>query len=303
MILNIDGLEVLFPYECIYPEQYEYMLELKRVLDAKGHGVLEMPCGTGKTISLLSVILSYSLKHPHAVSRLVYCSRTVPEIEKVLEELKLLFAAHLSERGKPIPMLAIGLSARKNLCIHPEVSQETDGRVVDGKCQQLTSSFVREQREINPVLPQCDFFERFESYGRDAPLPDGVYTLEGLKAYGKEHGFCPYFLARHAIQNASIIVYSYYYLLDPKIAGIVSKEIPRNTVVVFDEAHNIDNVCVQSMSVKLTRTTLGGALRNLDTLSAEVERIKEQDANRLRIEYKRFVCYYFIPFLLCYCTQ
>ena len=48
MILDIDGLEVLFPFEYIYPEQYEYMLELKRVLDAKGHGVLEMPCGTGE---------------------------------------------------------------------------------------------------------------------------------------------------------------------------------------------------------------------------------------------------------------
>lgn len=289
MILDIDGLEVLFPFEYIYPEQYEYMLELKRVLDAKGHGVLEMPCGTGKTISILSVILSYSIKHPHAVSRLVYCSRTVPEIEKVLDELKLLFTAHHKEKKKPLPILAIGLSARKNLCIHPDVSQETEGRVVDGKCQRLTSSYIREQRQINPVLPQCDFFERFESYGRDTPLPDGVYTLEGLRNYGKEQGMCPYFLARHAIQNAKIIVYSYCYVLDPKIADIVSKEIPRNTVVVFDEAHNIDNVCIESMSVKLTRTTLGGALRNLDSLSEEVERIKQQDANKLRHEYQRYV--------------
>ena len=289
MILDIDGLEVLFPFEYIYPEQYEYMLELKRVLDAKGHGVLEMPCGTGKTISILSVILSYSLKHPHSVSRLVYCSRTVPEIEKVLDELKLLFAAHHKEKKKPLPILAIGLSARKNLCIHPNISQETDGRVVDGKCQRLTSSYIREQKQINPVLPQCDFFERFESYGRDTPLPDGVYTLEGIRKYGKEQGMCPYFLARHAIQNAKIIVYSYYYVLDPKIADIVSKEIPKNTVIVFDEAHNIDNVCIQSMSVKLTRTTLGGALRNLDSLSEEVERIKQQDANKLRHEYQRYV--------------
>ena len=30
-----------FPYEYIYPEQYRYMLELKRTLDAKGHCLLE----------------------------------------------------------------------------------------------------------------------------------------------------------------------------------------------------------------------------------------------------------------------
>ncbi|KAK6487788.1 TFIIH basal mRNAion factor complex helicase XPD subunit isoform X1 [Huso huso] len=35
MKLNIDGLLVYFPYDYIYPEQYSYMLELKRTLDAK----------------------------------------------------------------------------------------------------------------------------------------------------------------------------------------------------------------------------------------------------------------------------
>lgn len=35
------------------------MCDLKRTLDAQGHGVLEMPSGTGKTVSLLSLIVSY----------------------------------------------------------------------------------------------------------------------------------------------------------------------------------------------------------------------------------------------------
>lgn len=39
--------------------------------------------------------------------------------------------------------------------------------------------------------------------------------------------------------HASIVVYSYYYLLDPKIADLVSKELSKKAVVVFDEAHNI----------------------------------------------------------------
>ena len=37
------------------------------------------------------------------------------------------------------------------------------------------------------------------------------------------------------------MVYSYHYLLDPKIAEVVSKEISKSSVVVFDEAHNIGN--------------------------------------------------------------
>ena len=41
------------------------------------------------------------------------------------------------------------------------------------------------------------------------------------------------------ITHANVVVYSYHYLLDPKIADLVSKEMTRNSVVVFDEAHNI----------------------------------------------------------------
>lgn len=33
-----------FPYDYIYPEQYSYMLELKRTLDAKVGGVIQHDC-------------------------------------------------------------------------------------------------------------------------------------------------------------------------------------------------------------------------------------------------------------------
>lgn len=45
MRLDLDGLDVFFPYDFMYPEQYDYMLELKRSLDAKGHCLVEMPTG------------------------------------------------------------------------------------------------------------------------------------------------------------------------------------------------------------------------------------------------------------------
>lgn len=42
MKFTLEGLTVYFPYEFIYPEQYKYMLELKRSLDAGGHCLLEV---------------------------------------------------------------------------------------------------------------------------------------------------------------------------------------------------------------------------------------------------------------------
>jgi len=54
----------------------------------------------------------------------VYCTRTVPEMEKVLAELAELvdYRARYFPPGGAPKMLALGLSSRKNLCIHPRVA-------------------------------------------------------------------------------------------------------------------------------------------------------------------------------------
>lgn len=82
MKFYIDDLPVIFPYPTVYPEQYSYMCELKKTLDGEGHAILEMPTGTGKTISLLSLIVSY-IQEKMPNFKLIYCTRTVVEMEKV----------------------------------------------------------------------------------------------------------------------------------------------------------------------------------------------------------------------------
>ncbi|XP_050783741.1 general transcription and DNA repair factor IIH helicase subunit XPD isoform X2 [Gopherus flavomarginatus] len=289
MKLNIDGLLVYFPYDYIYPEQYSYMLELKRTLDAKGHGVLEMPSGTGKTISLLSLIVAYQQAHPLELTKLIYCSRTVPEIEKVIEELRKLLDFYEKQTREKLPFLGLALSSRKNLCIHPEVSSLRFGKEVDSKCLSLTASYVRAQQQWDSAIPSCRFFEEFDAHGRQVPIPFGIYNLDDLKGYCRQKGWCPYFLARYSILHANIVVYSYHYLLDPKIADLVSKELARKSVVVFDEAHNIDNVCIDSMGVNITRRTLDRCQANVTTLQATIQKIKETDAQKLKEEYRRLV--------------
>ena len=74
------------------------------------------------------------------------------------------------------------------------------------------------------------------------------------------------------LQHAHVVVYSYYYLLDPRIAEEVSRELSgARTAVVFDEAHNIDSVCLETMSVSLSRYALERATNALDTLAHAVQ--------------------------------
>ncbi len=286
----IDELVVYFPYEYIYPEQYSYMRELKMTLDAEGHGVLEMPSGTGKTVTLLSLIVAYILQYPEKLVKLVYCSRTVPEIEKAIGELQRLIEFYKKETKQPeLKFLGLSLSSRKNLCIHPEVSKTNIGKEVDTKCMSMTATFVREKAKTDKSIKTCSFYEQFALEGQDKLIPWGVYNLDDLKEIGKRNNWCPYFLARYTMQHANVIIYSYHYLLDPKIAEIVSKDLPKQSVIVFDEAHNIDNVCIESMSLSLNRRILQKCSENLETLNNQIKRLKDHDAERLNNEYKRLV--------------
>ncbi|KAI8453523.1 hypothetical protein BY996DRAFT_4583028 [Phakopsora pachyrhizi] len=307
MIFSIDDLEIIFPYDKIYPVYFilfflkKKMCDLKRTLDIGGHCVLEMPSGTGKTISLLSLIVAYQQFYPEK-RKLVYCSRTVPEIEKALLELKRLMAYRSSQQrlragislddrsAAEEEFLGIGLTSRKNLCIHPQVSREKKGKVVDARCRDLTSAWACERGRADPgSVPLCDFHEKLGEREPGNLIPRGIWTLEEITDYGRKQGICPYFAVRRMLAHADVVIYSFHYLLDPKVASQVSKEILPNSIVVFDEAHNIDNVCIESLSIDLTRGILDSAGKSIVTLNEKIREIKRTDASKLQNEYQRLV--------------
>ena len=278
----------------MYPEQHAYMLSVKRAIDARGHACLEMPTGTGKTIALLSVVTAYQRQHAH-VGKLIYCTRTVPEMEKVLAELKNLKQA-LGDDGAASSMLALGLSSRKNMCIHPGVNDAAARESVDAHCRKLTSPWRRAaaaEHEASastaPPPETCSFFENYERVGAEGPVPPGVYSLADLREYGRQKHYCPYFLVRHMLEFANVLVYNYQYMLDPKVSTLVSRQLEKEAIVVFDEAHNIDSICIEALSVNIRQQTLGAAARNVDRLEREVRRAKERDTRRLEEEYQRLV--------------
>lgn len=306
MRFDLDGLEVFFPYDRMYLEQHQYMRSLKQILDAGGHGLLEMPTGTGKTVCLLSLITSYQYAHPDT-GKLVYATRTVPEMNHVMQELAVVLgyraqclleqSLESEEESAPAPasappapetlsggttcttgtssedppvvpppsseetasstgarkrprrvyrgpsssdlkamgpslvqggaggsgLLALCLSSRRNMCVHPRVLEESDREAIDAACRARTASWVLDAHKQGKSVETCEYYDNFMGLGEATSLPSGVYDLDALQKWGKRKGWCPYYLTRQAINHANVLVFNYQYMLDPKVRARLGK--------------------------------------------------------------------------------
>ena len=69
----------------------------------------------------------------------------------------------------------------------------------------------------------------------------------------------------------------------------MSRELEAESIVVFDEAHNIDNVCIEALSVTLDRRILESSSRSVSRLQAKVAELKATDNAKLAKEYADLV--------------
>lgn len=91
-------------------------------------------------------------------------------------------------------------------------------------------------------------------------------------------------------------------MLDPKVSNLVSRELEQESIVVFDEAHNIDNVCIEALSVTIDKRGLDSSSRyyffhlasheadsSIGRLQSKVAEMKASNSQRLVEEYRALV--------------
>ncbi|KAK2724782.1 regulator of telomere elongation helicase 1 homolog isoform X1 [Artemia franciscana] len=273
--VNIHNVLVDFPFPP-YPVQFAYMEKVIECLQKGENGLLESPTGTGKTLSILcsslawltvrkaqvqsallvnkeaasdfSKLLSNQLENAGGMSwgepapvlpKIIYASRTHSQLTQVIQELK---------RSKYNYLKVAVLGSRDQMCIHPEVSKETNSTVKLYMCMAKTSTRT------------CHYYNNVETVSVANEFTNGpVMDIEDLVKEGQKQKACPYFLSREMKKNADIIFMPYNYLLDPKIRKMHGVEIEGN-IIIFDEAHNIEKICEESASVNLRSADLALAI-------------------------------------------
>eukprot|EP01022_Parablepharisma_sp_SALTPOND_P014834 TRINITY_DN205_c1_g2_i2.p1 TRINITY_DN205_c1_g2~~TRINITY_DN205_c1_g2_i2.p1 ORF type:complete len:933 (-),score=65.54 TRINITY_DN205_c1_g2_i2:2801-5524(-) len=248
--LVCNGIPITFPYPP-YPSQVEYMSSVVTACESAQNAMLESPTGTGKTLSLLCASLGW-LKHKRMscpemnYPRILYTSRTHAQLAQAVRELK-----------KTIyrPTMCV-LASRDHLCINPVAKQYKD--------TQLNITCVR-LRKTN----QCPYTKG--SKEKLEKLKGKVIDLEEFAEQCKELGWCPFYAAREIIPMADLLFFPYNYVLDLMYHSMFRQIQYTNSVLIFDEAHNVQRVAEDAWSFDLSVEWLQKCLAEVE----EVRKVKE----------------------------
>lgn len=172
--------------------------------------------------------------------KIIYASRTHSQLAKVASELK---------QTVYRPKMTI-LGSRQQLCVHPVVSK-LEGAGQTHACRALTSEKA------------CNFYEHLPTWtAENQHLQNAVLDIEDLMSMGREQHMCPYFYSRDRMAEAELVLLPYNYLIDPTIRSRLGLKF-ENSVLIFDEAHNLEGVCGDSASFDLSAADLAAAIQEV----------------------------------------
>ncbi|XP_071966943.1 regulator of telomere elongation helicase 1 isoform X3 [Engystomops pustulosus] len=289
--LELCGVTVDFPFTP-YKCQEDYMSKVLECLKKGVNGVLESPTGTGKTLCLLCATLAWRQHFKDSITarkiqermhgaemfpdrptadwgsgepgaqgsayysdipKIIYASRTHSQLTQVISELK---------QTMYRPKVSV-LGSREQLCIHPDVKKQENNHVKVHMCRSKVST------------RSCHYYNNVEEKSTEKDLTTHILDIEDLVKNGTKHRACPYYLSRSLKQQADIIFMPYNYLLDQKSRKAHNIDL-KGTVVIFDEAHNVERMCEESASFDLTPYDLASGIEALDLVINELTDNLEQ---------------------------
>jgi len=236
-----------FPYEIPRNNQEDF-IELVRDETAKGNNlVIEASTGFGKTACVLASVLPIAKEKG---KKIVYLCRTHKQMDRVIEELKLISQKH--------KVSAIALRGRREMCLSPLVlNHTTDSSTSMYVCRLLKK--MKRCNHFNNTRQKEDRALEMETIFSNRP----TFSQEIKEACERE-AMCPYEIAKAVMRNTQVVACSYMYLFEPGIREGFLEGIGvglDDMIVIMDEAHNLPELAIDLGSSQLSLSSLKSGIK------------------------------------------
>ena len=289
-----SGFMKYFTKPSCYPNQENAMAQIAWALENGNVVLFEGACGTGKTLSALAPALDIAEKQNKKViivtnvhQQMVQFIQEARGIRQktdikvaVMKGKQAVCPDHLDYeecRAKSentyelLEMERTLFKARKELA----ESKERFKSSKDPAEKALSAEIENDIKEMEPkVLKKrersCHYLH--EVLQSDATpfkkwIFDDVRSSEDIKEYADEKGMCGYELLKREMKHADLIICNYHHVLSQEIfltlLGWLEK-LPEDVIVIFDEAHNIENAARSHASITISERVIERAINEIE---------------------------------------
>ncbi|OPY26700.1 MAG: ATP-dependent DNA helicase [Methanocella sp. PtaU1.Bin125] len=288
-----------FPKPAFYPNQESAMETIYRALAAGKLVLFEGACGTGKTLSALAPALAVGREQRKKV---VIATPVHQQMVQFVEEAREVRAKAgikaVSFIGKE-KMCPAGKSvhACKSLTIATEARIEAEKAVAKlrnlmksddwkrlrpDERHDLTASLAMQEDALRRLKSQsCEYLyetlrgvnDKFKQW-----LFDDVRSSEDVRERSEDEGKCGYELLKENLKDADLIICNYHHLIKPEFRDrfltVLGCKIS-DLIVIFDEAHNLEEQARSASLPPLDEIALDAAEKEVTRLKPDGESYDE----------------------------
>ncbi|KAK8797381.1 hypothetical protein WA158_004589 [Blastocystis sp. Blastoise] len=198
-----------------------------------------------------SKIISYE-EEEDRIDNIIYttkiyiCSRTHSQLQQLYNEFK---------RTDYYPSVkSIILGSRKVYCINNQIRSNDNDQYIQEKCLQMQRATKKEGKCPFKETEKCKRFADF--------ILSDNFSVEELYFEGCSCSTCPYYSVRDALPNADLVFLPYNLILSKESRDSYGIDL-HNSVIIFDEAHNVIDSLNDIYSPSLERYHVDSSLFQL----------------------------------------
>jgi DNA excision repair protein ERCC-2 len=245
----------LFRFDRLREHQEQAISDIYNAISQKKSILMSAPTGLGKTDAAISAALRHALESNLNV---FFLTPKISQHKIAAEAMQ-----GINEKfGLGIKFADI--VGKRNMCTNPDANS-IESEAFYKECEKLVKN------------GKCGFFSAFKQSVNALPNEIIDSANKGHNAViGAcfDYGMCAYEAATHLAKESRVVIADYSHILNPSIRSAFLKRIAHklnDSIIIWDEAHNIIDLASKYTSINLTTNTIASADKELEKIGSKVD--------------------------------